>query len=528
MLQPGGWNARLNRCPKTASLASLPAYDVPMPDNSASATTASMPLDAQACYRAMQSHDARFDGKFFTAVTSTGIYCRPICRVRAPRRENCRFFRHAAQAEAAGFRPCLRCRPELAPLLRAWSSEDATEVLATQAARLIDTSEAWSDGGVDATKLAARLGISDRHLRRVFQTHFGVRPIQYVQTRRLLLAKQLLMDTSLPVMQVALVSGFASVRRFNAAFLAAYGLNPRALRGRRAERADGEGIVLRLGWRPPFDAMGLLAFFAARALAGVETVDADAMRIARTSRLPKAGVGWVEARFEPAHCRMQIRVAPSFAGCLPVLIERVRGWFDLDADPGTIDAALCRDFPGTAGMRVPGTLDGFELAVQAIVGQQVSVAAARTLLSRLVAALGEPATTPFPELTRHFPTPQALRDASEDRLGALGIVRQRQAAIRAVADAVLGGRLNLQAGDDVPATLSALRALPGIGDWTAQYIALRALRWPDAFPAGDVVLRKALGVASAGAAEVRARSWQPWRGYAVLRAWQGYFDSTER
>ena len=491
-------------------------------------STTPAPLDAAACYRAMQSHDARFDGMFFTAVTSTGIYCRPICRVRAPRRENCRFFHHAAQAEAAGFRPCLRCRPELAPRLRAWSGEDALQVLAMQAARLIDTPEVWDEGGIDVAQVAARLGIGDRHLRRVFQAHFGVMPMQYVQTRRLLTAKQLLADTTLPITQVAMASGFSSVRRFNAAFLSAYGMSPRVLRGRRADPATNEGVVLRLGWRPPFDVAGLLAFFAGRALAGVETVGVDDLRIARTLRMPQGGCsGWIEARFQPEKCQVEVRVAPTLAGRLPALIERVRGWFDLDADPGAIDAALCGDFPGTEGMRVPGALDGFELAVHAIVGQQVSVAAARTLLSRLVTAFGESVSTPFPDLVCCFPTPQALHDASEDRLGALGIVRQRQAAIRALAAEVLAGRLDLQQGADVPATLAALRALPGIGDWTAHYIALRALRWPDAFPAGDVALRKALGVASARAAESRAQAWRPWCGYAVLRAWQGYFNPQE-
>lgn len=505
------------------------AYDACMSTHAPpSSATSPPPLDAGACYRAMRSHDARFDGAFFTAVTSTGIYCRPVCRVRAPRRENCRFFRHAAQAEAAGFRPCLRCRPELAPRLRAWSGEDASQVLAMQAARLIDAPEAWGEGGIDVARVAARLGIGDRHLRRVFQAHFGVTPMQYVQTRRLLTAKQLLADTALPVTQVAMASGFSSVRRFNAAFLSAYGLSPRALRGRRADPASNEGVVLRLGWRPPFDVAGLLAFFATRALASVEAVDVQALRIARTLRMPQAACsGWIEARFHPAKCQVEVRVAPALAGRLPTLIERVRGWFDLDADPGAIDAALCGDFPGTAGMRVPGAPDGFELAIHAIVGQQVSVAAARTLLSRLVAAFGESVSTPFPGLTHCFPTPQALRDAGEDRLGALGIVRQRQAAIRALAGEVLADRLNLQPGGDVPATLAALRALPGIGDWTAHYIALRALRWPDAFPAGDVALHKALGVTTVRQAEARGRAWRPWRGYAVLRAWQGRFDPGE-
>lgn len=515
-------------CPKTAGFTLARAYDAGMSLHASPSSILSAPLDEAACYRAMQSHDARFDGMFFTAVTSTGIYCRPVCRVRAPRRENCRFFHHAAQAEAAGFRPCLRCRPELAPRLRMWSGEDASHVLAMQAAWLIDMPDAWGEGGIDVAQVAARLGVGDRHLRRVFQAHFGVTPMQYVQTRRLLTAKQLLADTALPVTQVAMASGFSSVRRFNAAFLSAYGLSPRALRARRTDVPSGEGIVLRLGWRPPFDVAELLRFFAARALAGVEAADVETSRVARTLRMPQAGSsGWVQARFQPEKSQVQVRVAPAFAGCLPAVIERVRGWFDLDADPGAIDAALCGDFPGTEGMRVPGTLDGFELAVHAILGQQVSVAAARTLLSRLVEAFGEPASTPFPDLTRCFPTPRALCDASEERFGALGIVRQRQRAIRALAGEVLAGRLNLQPGGDVPATLVALRAMPGIGDWTAQYIALRALRCPDAFPAGDIALRKALGAVTAHEAEARAQAWRPWRSYAVLRAWQGCFVSGE-
>lgn len=487
----------------------------------------STPLDADACYRAMQSHDARFDGKFFTAVSSTGIYCRPVCRVRAPRRENCRFFQLAAQAEAAGFRPCLRCRPELAPRLRTWSGEDASQVLATQAARLVDTPQAWSEGELDVARIAARLGISDRHLRRVFQTHFGVTPMQYVQTRRLLIAKQLLADTTLPVTQVAMVSGFSSVRRFNAAFVAAYGLDPRTLRRQRVDSSQADqGIVLRLGWRPPFDVTALLEFFALRALPGIEVVDVAGLHIARTVRMSQAqDDGWVQVRFRPEACHVEITLPPALMVCLPVLIERIRAWLDLDADPAAIDAALCGDFPGTEGWRVPGTFDGFELAVHAIVGQQITVAAARTLLSRVVEAFGEAASTPIAGLSRHFPTPQALRDAGEDRLGALGIVRQRQAAIRALAGEVLAGRLDLQPGADVPTTLDALRALPGIGDWTAQYIALRALHWPDAFPSGDVVLRKAYGVSTARAAEARADAWRPWRGYAVLRTWQGRLGS---
>ncbi|MGJ7490561.1 DNA-3-methyladenine glycosylase 2 family protein [Variovorax sp. ZT4R33] len=481
-------------------------------------------LASDACYLAMKTHDARFDGRFFTAVTSTGIYCRPVCRVKLPRRENCRFFQHAAQAEAAGFRPCLRCRPELAPRAASWSTEDASRILALQAARLIDEPDAWSEDGPGAARIAARLGVSDRHLRRIFEAQFGVSPLQYLQTRRLLAAKQLIADTTLPMAQVALASGFASVRRFNAAFVAHYGLNPSALR--RAGGASGErnerAIEVRLGFRPPYDASAVLGFFARRALQGVEAFDASGQRFARTLRLPHAGAlhaGWLELQFDLDRERLRLWVSDSLAGALPVVISRVRAMLDLDAEPMAINALLHDAFPAGDGLRVPGTVDGFELAVRAVLGQQITVAAARTLGSRLVETLGEPIDTPVAGLTRLFPSPAALAAASGDTLGRLGIVRQRQGALQALARETADGRLRLHPGADVPATLAALQALPGIGDWTAQYIAMRALRWPDAFPAGDVALQKALGVSTAREAADASQCWRPWRSYAVLRAW---------
>jgi AraC family transcriptional regulator of adaptative response / DNA-3-methyladenine glycosylase II len=483
-------------------------------------------LESDACYLAMKAHDARFDGSFFTGVTSTGIYCRPVCRVKLPRRENCCFFRHAAQAEAAGFRPCLRCRPELAPRAASWSTEDASRILALQAARLIDEPDAWSDDGPGAAQIAARLGVSDRHLRRIFEAQFGVSPLQYLQTRRLLAAKQLIADTRLPMTQVALASGFASVRRFNAAFLAHYGLNPSALRraGGSADSREGDGVEVKLGFRPPYDSAAMLDFFARRALRGVELLSESngTKQFARTLRVSQGGrtlQGWLQLRFDPQREQVLLRVGDSLASVLPIVISRVRAMLDLDAEPMAINGALHASFPHGDGLRVPGTVDGFELAVRAVLGQQITVAAARTLGSRLVQAFGEPIATPIDGLDRLFPTPAAIAGASGDALGQLGIVRQRQAALLAVAREVMGGRLALHAGADVPATLAALQALPGIGDWTAQYIAMRALRWPDAFPAGDVALQKALGVTTARAAAEASLAWRPWRGYAVLRAW---------
>lgn len=492
-------------------------------------------LESDACYLAMKTHDARFDGSFFTAVTSTGIYCRPVCRVKLPRRENCRFFRHAAQAEAEGFRPCLRCRPELAPRAASWSTEDASRILALQAARLIDEPDAWAEDGPGAAQIAARLGVSDRHLRRIFEAQFGVSPLQYLQTRRLLAAKQLIADTRLPMTQVALASGFASVRRFNAAFLEHYGLNPSALRRvGGAESGEGKAIEVRLGFRPPYDVNAMLGFFARRALRGVEvafTADGKApikgstpayVRLARTLRVQQGAqthAGWLQLRFDMEREQMLLSVSDSLAAVLPIVISRARAMLDLDAEPMAINAALHEAFPHGDGLRVPGTVDGFELAVRAVLGQQITVAAARTLGSRLVEAFGEPIATPIEGLNRLFPTPAAVAAASGDALGQLGIVRQRQAALQAIAREVAAGKLALHAGADVPSTIAALQELPGIGAWTAQYIAMRALRWPDAFPAGDVALQKALGVTTARAASEASQAWRPWRSYAVLRAW---------
>ena len=487
------------------------------------------PLDADACYRAVAAHDARFDGAFFIGVTSTGIYCRPVCRVKTPRRENCRFFAHASQAEGAGFRPCLRCRPELAPQTLAWSAQDASALLAQHAARLLDSPDAWGDEVPSVAGLAARLGVSDRHLRRVFEAELGVSPMDWLQTRRLLAAKQLLADTRLPVAQVALAAGFASLRRFNAAFAAQYRMSPTALRRDGSEAKPGDGIAVTLGYRPPYDVREMLQFLQQRGIAGVEQIDVAAHTVARTLRLDDDTCGWVACRFEPEQHRVQVRVADSLAPQLPRVIARVRAWLDLDADPAAIHAVLGADFPALAGLRVPGTLDGFELAVRAVVGQQVTVAAARTLTTRLVERFGTPLATPIDGLTRLFPSPAALAAASGDELGQLGLVRQRQAAIHALAQAVSSGQIRLHAGADVAATMDALKALPGIGAWTADYIALRALRWPDAFPSGDVALQKALSPdgqrLTARAAESRAERWRPWRAYAVIRAWHSPLHS---
>ena len=500
-------------------------------------------LNDDDCYAALKAKDARFDGSFFTAVTSTGIYCRPVCRVKAPKRENCRFFGHAAQAESAGFRPCLRCRPELAPHSVVWSIQDASYILAHQAAKLLDEPEGWMDSSPSVEKLALKLGISDRHLRRIFEAQFGVSPLQYLQTRRLLTAKQLLADTHLPMTQIALMSGFASVRRFNAAFVAHYKLNPTQLR-RAAPKADyDQGMTVRLGYRPPYDVAAMLAFMETRRINTVETIEINAIEsiaarayrycARRTFSIEIAGkkhIGWLQMRFDETRHQLVLTVSDSLRAALPVVIRRVRAAFDLDADPAAINAALHADFPTGDGLRVPGALDGFELAVRAVLGQQITVAGARTLAQRLVDQFGEPIATPWPELTRLFPSPAALAAATSDEMGQLGIVRQRQAAIVGLAKAVTSG-LQLQGGADVAATVEALKAISGIGDWTAQYISMRALRWPDAFPSGDVALHKILGVqglkAPARLAETASQPWKPWRSYAVIRTWSGAWGGNQ-
>ena len=499
--------------------------------------TSPLSASGDACYAAMKARDARFDGCFFTGVTSTGIYCRPVCSVKAPKRENCRFFGHAAQAESAGFRPCLRCRPELAPHSVVWSIQDASYILAHQAARLLDEPESWLETAPSVEKLALKLGISARHLRRIFEAQFGVSPLQYLQTRRLHTAKQLLADTLLPITQVALMSGFASLRRFNAAFVGHYKLNPTQLR-RAAPQAEGigQGITVRLGYRPPYDVAAMLAFMGKRSINTIESIASglDECCATRTFGIEIAGknhTGWLHMRFDELRSQLVLTVSDSLRDVLPVVIRRVRAAFDLDADPQAINAVLHGAFPAGDGLRVPGALDGFELAVRAVLGQQITVAAARTLAQRLVDTLGEAIVTPWPALNRLFPSPAVLATTSGDTLGQLGIVRQRQAAIAGLARAVAGGSLQLHGGADVQGTVEALKALPGIGDWTAQYIAMRALRWPDAFPAGDVALHKALGVQGlknpARLAEEASQAWKPWRSYAVIRVWSGAWLDTE-
>jgi AraC family transcriptional regulator, regulatory protein of adaptative response / DNA-3-methyladenine glycosylase II len=474
-------------------------------------------LDPHTCYRALRARDARFDGRFFVAVSSTRIYCRPVCTVKPPKRENCRFYPSAAAAESGGYRPCLRCRPELAP---GNASVDATSRLAQAAAGLIEDC-ALEDGGLEA--VAGRLGITDRHLRRAFGAEFGVSPVQFAQTQRLLLAKRLLTDTVLPVTEVAFASGFGSLRRFNALFKQRYRLQPGQLRRRmQAQGASSmDALTFELGYRPPYDWPALAAFLGARAIAGVEAIEEGRYRRTARARVDgKEHVGWIEAAPAPHRPAMRVTVSASLAKVLPPVLSRAKALLDLACSPSEVAAALgplARKHPG---LRVPGAFDGFEVAVRAILGQQVTVAAARTVAGRLVAAFGDPLETPFRSIHAVFPSAERIAQLPYGHIARLGMPGARARTVLALARAVAAGELELVPNADIDATLERLRALPGVGEWTAQYIAMRALAWPDAFPHTDLGVMKALGESNPRKVLAAGEAWRPWRAYAVMHLWQ--------
>ena len=484
--------------------------------------------DDAALYHAYAARDRRFDGVFYVGVTSTGIYCRPVCTARTPRAANCRFFQTAAAAEHARFRPCLRCRPELAP---GNAPVDDAHRVASLIAYRID--EGMLDDGAGLERIAEQFGWSSRQIRRVVQRELGVSPIELVLTRRLLLAKQLLTETALPITEVAFASGFSSLRRFNDAFSRRYGMPPTRFRKAAEDHTPaGDGTFsLQLSYRPPFNWPELLRFLRLRALEGVETVAPDAY--ARTVRLGQH-VGWARVREVPGRPVLSVEVSHSLMPVLPALLGRLRHLFDLSARPDVIAEQLGRDpvlqdaVARHPGRRVPGAFDGFELAVRAILGQQITVKAATTLAGRFVAAFGDAAPTAQPGLGRHAPTPSRVAAASVDDVARLGITDLRARAIIALAVEVSAGRLKLEPGSDPAEATERLIRLPGIGAWTAQYIAMRALRWPDAFPAEDVVIRAALGGVSAARAESISQSWRPWRSYATVQLWQEAAGSVSR
>ena len=481
-----------------------------------------MTLDAALCYRALSSRDPRFDGRFFTGVTSTGIYCRPICPARTPARANVRFYACASAAEAEGFRPCRRCRPDTAPGTPAWQGAPAT---VARGLRLIRDG-ALDDGGID--RFAERLGLSARQVRRLFETHLGAAPTDIARTRRVHFARMLLDDPSLRLTDIAFASGFQSIRQFNHAFLQTFKAAPRTLRaGGRAHaaaRRAGDAMTLRLSFRPPLDAAWLMDLLAGRAAPGVERVDGPAYR--RTAAIADAR-GWIEVSPEnhARHDFLTVRASAALAPYLMRVAANVRRMFDLDADPATItrvlsaDARLSRQLRARPGLRVPGAWHPWEIAMRAIVGQQVSVQAATTIVGRIVERAGEEIETPFEGLTRLFPSPGAVAAAD---LSSIGMPGARVATVKRFAAGLAAGTIRLEPGSGYEETVRELCAIDGIGPWTAEYIALRALGEPDAFPAGDLGLRKALGngtPASGKAVAEAADAWRPWRGYAAMYLW---------
>ncbi len=494
-----------------------------------------MRLDHDACYRALAARDRRFDGVFFVGVTSTGVYCRPVCPARTPGRGRCLFFESAARAEREGFRPCLRCRPELAP---GHAPVDGAAMTARAAAALIQNG-ALDEGGLRSVgALAARLGLSPRQLRRVMTQELGVTPVELAQTRRLLLAKRLLAETRLPMSAVASAAGFGSLRRFNALFLERYGMPPSRLRrgwgGEESGRRGGGGgsggeLVLTLPYRPPLAWAELLAFVRGREMRGVERVDGDVYE--RTAAVGAAR-GWLSVRNDPERGVLRATLSEGLAPAVGTVLARLRAMFDLDARPDVIAAHLGTDgglaplVAARPGLRVPGAFDGFEVAVRAVLGQQVSVAAATTLAGRVCERFGETIETPRTGLSRLSPTPERLASSSAEELAALGLPRARAETLLALARAFAEGEVALEPGLPPELVLPRLLEIRGIGPWTGAYLAMRALRWPDAFPGTDLVLKRVLAARTEGAAA--AEAWRPWRSYAAMHLWAGWAEANRR
>ena len=492
-------------------------------------------LDTDACQRATSARDPRFDGVFFIGVTTTGVYCRPVCPARVTHPERRRFFASAAAAERAGFRPCLRCRPELAP---GRALCDAVSRLASAAAQRI---AAGALNGRTVADLARDLSVSERHLRRAMELALGVSPVELAQTHRLLLAKHLLTDTRLSVTRVAFASGFQSLRRFNAAFRERYRLPPKALRSERrappASRAElpRELMRLTLSYRPPMAWDALLAMLRSTATPGVEHV--DGRRYGRTVRLNgTSGVliaedgaarsardgGEAKGPGRGGGAHVNIDVSISLAPVLMPLLAKVRQLLDLDAEPSVVDTHLEQAGMGALvarrpGLRVPGAIDGFEVALRVLLGTRWPESA--DLARRLAEDLGEPIATGIPSLTRLAPSAARVAEAGATRLACLGLSPRRAEAIAALARPIAGGLLRLEPGSDVPATRTAIRELTGIGEGLATLIVMRALRWPDAFPVTDRALQRVAGVRSTRAIAGTAERMRPWRAYAAMHVW---------
>jgi AraC family transcriptional regulator, regulatory protein of adaptative response / DNA-3-methyladenine glycosylase II len=475
-----------------------------------------MELNWRVCSRARISRDPRFDGKFFIGVRGSKVYCRPICPAPTAKEKNCRYFLTAAAAAEAGYRPCLRCRPECSPGTPAWIGTPNT---VSRALRLI--SESGLDGGVEA--LAQHLGVGSRHLRRLFIRHLGAAPNAVAQTRRLHFAKKLIDETTLPMQEVAVASGFGCVRRFNAAIRKTYKRTPTQIRrlSRQSVSLPEDQYLFHLRFRPPYDWRGMLAFLEPRATPGVEAVEGG---IYRRSIFLQGAAGYFEVSCDGEADTLIVRLQFKDPRALFFIIERVRAMFDLNADWTAItrvlraDPLLAESLRSNPGLRVPGCWNGFELGVRAILGQQITVKGATRLAGALVNKFGQRFSASN-GLTHVFPQPSVLAEAN---IASIGLPGARARTIQSFARAVRDGQINFEGVVDSGAFISRLCGIPGIGKWTAQYMAMRTLGEPDAFPSGDLGLLRSLSLENSRDLEQRAEAWRPWRAYAAMYLWSHF------
>jgi 3-methyladenine DNA glycosylase/8-oxoguanine DNA glycosylase len=474
-------------------------------------------------YSAFAVGDRRFDGRIFVGISSTMIYCRPICRAKRPKRENCTFFTSAAAAELEGFRPCMLCRPETAP---GHGLADATSELAYRAAQVL---EEKCGSGLTQREIAAGLGYSVRHLRRAFTAEYSISPVDYLQTCRLLLAKNLLTETNMQVVDVAMASGFGSLRRFNAIFKERYRMAPTALRKQRiGKQVIEDKTTLTIGYRPPYLWDEILRFFAGRAIEGVEAVvDGQYRRTVRIGFGSEQKVGWLQVSHKAKDNALSVTISDSLTPALAQVLSRIKHMFDLHCDPSSVAETLNVMNEVTPnlfieGIRVPGCFDPFEMATRAVLGQQVSVKAAGTFARRIASTFGIPIDTGTSELTHLFPAPETILELSgpiEDQLGPLGVTGTRARTIRALAESLVSGHLRLDHSADPEEEVQRLLEIKGIGKWTAGYIAMRAMGWPDVFLETDAGIKQALAPMTPKEALSLAKSWRPWRSYATISLW---------
>lgn len=460
-------------------------------------------------YAALKARDPKFDGRIFVGVSSTKIYCRTVCGARTPKAENCHFYPSAAAAERDGYRPCLKCRPELAPGL---SIVDLSNRYIQVAVQLIEQGYLTQHS---CEALASRLGISDRQLRRVFAEHFGASPIEYAQSYRLLQAKRLLMDSQLPLEEVAFSAGFGSLRRFNELFSARYRMTPSSLRANKAKQE--EGLMLSVSYRPPYDWGWMLGFLQTRCVAGVDKVTAEG-EYQRTLRVGQDS-GWIALRPDESRCRVNVQISSSLTAHAPEVLRRVRQLLDLDADPQAIAEGLGKLAMHNPGLRLPGCMNAFEQSVRAILGQVVSVKMAAKFASAIAERWGDFVETPLEDLNAIFPNVNRLAALSAEELKTIGIPLKRAASIVRLAQEVSDGRLILDDVLDIEGSIAAITAIPGIGSWTATYIAMRAWSWPDAFLQGDYLIKQRFPQMTPSKIVKYAERWRPWRAYANLHLW---------